>query len=53
MDETMITTLVTSFTDNITAMKTPVITIMGAGIIFTAIFGVYKLGKRAFNKSTS
>lgn len=53
MDETTITALVSSFTDNINSMKTPVITIMGAGIIFTAIFGVYKLGKRAFNKSTS
>lgn len=53
MDEATITALVSSFTDNINSMKTPVISIMGAGIIFTAIFGVYKLGKRAFNKSTS
>lgn len=53
MDETTIAALVSSFTDNINSMKTPVITIMGAGIVFTAIFGVYKLGKKAFNKSTS
>lgn len=53
MDEATLTTLTTSFTGAINDIKGSVLTILGAGVIFTIIFTGYKLLKGGFKKGTS
>lgn len=53
MDEAALTTLTTSFTGAIDDVKTPVLTILGAGVVITVIFAAYKLLKGGFKKGTS
>ncbi|MBU5303172.1 MULTISPECIES: major capsid protein [Eubacterium] len=53
MDEATITSLTSGFTKAIDDIKTPVLTILGAGVIFTVIFAGYKLLKGGFKKGTS
>lgn len=49
----IITAMTTKFTEAIGGLSTPVQTILGAGVVLIVIFAVYKIGKKAFNKSTS
>lgn len=53
MTAEQITAATTQFTDAIGSVSTPIITIMGAGIAIAVIFVLFKVGKKALNKSTS
>lgn len=50
---TAIADMTKSFTDAISGLQAPVLGILGAGVAVVVIFAVYKIGKKAFNKSTS